>query len=289
VLHRVLSKKLLINITHYKMFNFLKSKKFLVIGLPKSGTSILTYWIKNALPFSRLNFEPETSNGLKNIKLHEKLTSNRRVIVKCLIYDTALDFSKIFSLYDKVIWIVRDPRDQAISAFFYRWFHVNKNCKESQFNIAYQNTVKKEASPSSIAFSRLLGESDERIKYQNEKKIKWIDSYIECVRKHQRNPNVLVVRYEDIVSRKLDVLRSFLDIHISTKSTLPKGLKRVERTKNSGNWRDWFTDEDVEKIKPVYMNYLKFFGYDTEDWQLNYPKSLPREEGSLYMEKLFNK
>ena len=67
---------------------------------------------------------------------------------------------------------------------------------------------------------------------------------------------------------------------------VPDEHRRVARTRGYGNWRRWFTEEDVEFFRPVISEFLDIMGYDPSDWELTPVDRLPAEEGSGYMERL---
>ncbi len=97
----------------------------------------------------------------------------------------------------------------------------------------------------------------------------------------------LIYKYEDLVDDNFVTLNKYLDTKIDSKIEVPKELNRLTRSKAYGNWRDWFTQEDVEFYKPLYDDYIQLMNYDTNDWKLNENPVLPPELGSEYMEKLF--
>jgi hypothetical protein len=43
----------------------------------------------------------------------------------------------------------------------------------------------------------------------------------------------------------------------------------VIRTKSTGDWRHYFTEEDVKLLKRAYTPYMELIGYDFSDWDLN--------------------
>ena len=119
--------------------NIIRSKseypRILIIGLPKTGTTILTYKIAGSFNSKNIYFEPDNKEGLNNIKLHRRFCDKNRkpVITKNLYYhNQTKSLHEIVSLYDKVIWIIRDPRDRVISEFFYRW-NKDHNPDEAKF------------------------------------------------------------------------------------------------------------------------------------------------------------
>ena len=90
--------------------------KILVIGNPKTGTSILFYKIKNSLPEStRTEFEPAKYKP-------QPKDNETGVLMKTLILSAQKADYNSFKEFDKKILLIRDPRDMLVSAIlFIQW------------------------------------------------------------------------------------------------------------------------------------------------------------------------
>jgi hypothetical protein len=64
---------------------------------------------------------------------------------------------------------------------------------------------------------------------------------------------------------------------------------KVLRKKASGDWRLWFTEQDVELFKPAYKNYMELIGYDCNDWTLSANPVIEPEYSSVYIQNLTRK
>ena len=279
------SDKELSNSPQQKGYTVPNQNRILIIGLGKSGTSILTYRIAKAFPFRpKICFEPGGVETLSDISIHSQEQDQDFLVTKSLFFPIegiAKDCEKICELYDKVVWIVRDPRDQFISSFFYRWYHAH-NPDPKLFEKAYKRILDKEANPS-MPFHKV---HDKIMNAQNF----FTNAYGKSQEQlSQIRDKVFLLKYEDFVSNNLADLNEYLQLKIDEKVEVPKVLKRVARTKKYDNWRNWFTPEDVPFYKPILEPYLEFFGYNPEDWQLNNPDTLNSAEGSEYMIKLNTK
>jgi len=82
-------------------------------------------------------------------------------------------------------------------------------------------------------------------------------------------------------------INQYLGFKIKKNVVLPQKFKRIARTKTFGNWRQWFTPEDVSYFKKVYNPYLEVMGYDKEDWNLVASEKLDSKTSSEYMKQLF--
>ena len=261
--------------------------KVLLIGLPKSGTTILTYRIAEAFPFEpRIYFEPGGKNGLNDVQVHKMDRHENFSITKSLFLPLSNIHNKcseICELYDKIVWIIRDPRDQFVSNFFYRWYFLHRP-SPINFKKSYALTIQKESNPSSVPFLKL---HEDCINADQYFKHGWGES-MDQIKKIKSD--ILLLKYEDFVDNKLESLNEYLELEINENIEVPNHrLMRVARTKKYGNWRNWFTPEDVAFYKPMLSDYLAFFGYDPDDWELNNPEKLSSKEGSEYMKRMFTK
>jgi hypothetical protein len=266
--------------------------KVLILGLAKSGTTALAYKIHKALgPDAELNFEPGKTTGAEDLSLHEKITgSSQSLVTKNLIFPTTeTRWDDIFAnseRYDRAIWIVRDPRDIIISNFFYHWFQGHKTTEE-KFRTALQRTRRKEADPGGTPFIDLVaGTMTENREQLGAWQRSWYGILADAAPGIRRHMHVL--RYEDFVDAHFDALNSYLGLDLWGATEVPDEHQRVVRTRAYDNWRRWFTDEDVAFFKPILSQFLHTMGYDKDDWGLTQVENLPAEEGSRYMEKLYN-
>jgi len=263
--------------------------KILVIGMAKSGTSALTYKIAGAFTENELVFEPGGANGLNDFNLHREICSNakKNLIVKNICYPgTPNIIQEIASLYSKVVWIVRDPRDRMISAFLYQW-NGSHNPNPEQFERGLKLIKQKETNPESIAFYQLL-----RSLY-NFNPFGFIISQSKLQQAHLsdirlNNSNTFVFKYEDMIDNNFEKLEEYLGFKVKFSAGVPDELSRVVRTKAYGNWRNWFTNEDTIFFRALYFESLYKLGYDPNDWKLNNPQIISPEEGSEYMKRIFN-
>jgi histidinol phosphatase-like enzyme len=96
-----------------------------------------------------------------------------------------------------------------------------------------------------------------------------------------------ILKYEDLVDKSWKDLEEYLGVSLELEHDMRKSFKHVSRTNQYGNWRHWFTLEDVIFFKPIFNNFLQSHGYDSVDWDLEKITSLPSVEGSGYMKRLF--
>lgn len=278
--------------------------KVLIYGLPKSGTTILYTWIHTALSarhadlltvFEPNGRQPPTADSDAYLLLSRGRKQLERVatLTKALLSMQQRSSSGVhcaavveqFADYDKKIFIVRDPRDRVVSTFFYRWFRGHKPDLES-FERAYGLTRYKEQHPGAIPFYALRSMSlpvNLRLRQRLQQELTEITQFVRSA----QHSGWHIIKYEDLVDRKLGDLERYLGFELEPSENVSGELSRVARSKNYGDWRHWFTPEDVQYYKPACQAFLKAHGYDADDWALTSPKTLPDSEGSTYMRKLF--
>ena len=94
--------------------------------------------------------------------------------------------------------------------------------------------------------------------------------------------------FENMVENKLDDLNAYLGFEVQSDAEVPSssGKAKVIRKKASGDWRHWFTEEDITLFKPTFTPYMEFIGYDCEDWNLDPQPIIEPEYSSVYMQSL---
>ena len=94
--------------------------------------------------------------------------------------------------------------------------------------------------------------------------------------------------FEDMVAGKFEALNNYLGFEVQADATVPSasGKAKVIRKKSTGDWRHWFTKEDIELFKPAFMPYLELIGYDPADWAPSPDPIIEPEYSSLYMKRL---
>jgi hypothetical protein len=88
-----------------------------------------------------------------------------------------------------------------------------------------------------------------------------------------------IFKYEDMIEKNFDALNEYLGLTTTKKS-------KVARKKAMGDWRQWYTEEDVELFKPVYKPYMELIGYDCDDWTLSPEPIIEPDFSSAYIKRL---
>ncbi len=261
--------------------------KIMILGVGKSGTTALLYKMAAGLSGCRAFSGGKPGKYLgdyahavykhtyeerkgKNFDLYRKHLKNER--------------------YDRMVWLARDPRDVAVSRMLYRW---NRGCigHRRQFKAHLELVKKKEADPASIPFyeiCRYAGYTEwptdmrsvvaeERRRYEN------MRAFVAGA-----GGNWFVFKYEDMIEKRFGALNRYLGFSVNHEVGVPNATvkSKVARKKTSGDWRNWFTAQDIDLFKPIYLPYMQLIGYDSGDWELRARPVIEPEYSSGYMQAL---
>ena len=252
---------------------------YLAFGEGKSGTTALYSSIDESVPEPKSNFfEPESL-----LPCLEKIGTTN-VVGKVLIEQLKAGEVDHILHFDKSIMIIRDPRDTLVSRLLYRVrdmqfiYHPERVAK---FIGALREKEADSSSWSTIGLYGLLAEISE------EK-----DPLPFFARLHTKTVNLAkrlgsqihALHYEGFIAGKTAAVDEFLGFSVSSQVEVAATYRRVARTKGTGDWKNWFTEEDIDYCRDMYGTYLDHFGYDT--WTRNGDPKVNPETGSEYVERI---
>ena len=261
--------------------------KILILGTGKTGTTVMVYKVSGGLPNCHAfsggrpgKYVGEYKNAVY------KHTYDERKGKGFELYREHLQNEH----YDRKIWMARDPRDAAVSRMLYRWHRGYDGCKQ-QFEDHLELVLKKEKDPLSVPFSEICRYTgyhgsprtveeiieEERNRYQKMAEfVKGLGS------------DWILFTFEDMVAKKFDALNDYLGFEVQSDANVPSasGKAKVIRKKGTGDWRQWFTEEDMELFKPAYLPYMELIGYDCDDWQPDPNPVIEPEFSSVYLQNL---
>jgi len=259
----------------------------MILGLGKSGTTALLYKLASGLPGCRAfsggrpgKYIGDYANAVY------KHTYEERKGKDFDLYREHLQKER----YDRKVWIARDPRDVAVSRVLYRW---NRGCvgRRRQFKAHLELVKKKEAEPLSVPFHEICrytghhGWPSDIRSVVNEERLRY-KQMLDFT--NGLGSEWFLFNYEAMVNRNFDALNRYLGFDVRADTEVPDstGKARVVRKKASGDWRHWFTEEDIELFKPAYLPYMQRMGYDCDDWALSSNPVIEPRYASLYMRNL---
>jgi hypothetical protein len=261
--------------------------KILILGTGKTGTTVMVYKVAGGLPNCQA-----FSGGRpgKHIGEYEnavyKHTYEERKGKSFEVFREHLNKEH----YDRKIWMARDPRDAAVSRTLYRW-HKGFEGKKRQYEAHLNLVLQKEKDPKSVPFveiCRYSGKNDwprtrEQVVEEEFHRYQQMVKFVKDL-----GSDWILFRFEDMVAKKFDALNDYLGFEVEADASVPSasGKAKVIRKKGTGDWRDWFTEEDVEIFKPAYLPYMELIGYDCNDWEPNPKPVIEPEFSSVYMQNL---
>jgi len=261
--------------------------KILILGTGKTGTTVMVYKVAGGLPNCHAfsggrpgKYVGDYENAVFKHTYEERKGKSFAVFKEHLNKEH----------YDRKIWMARDPRDAAVSRMLYRW-HKGFEGRKKQYEAHRDLVLKKERDPRSIPFHEICRYSghngwprtvdqvieEEQYRYQqmaefvNELASDWFR-----------------FTFEDMVAAKFEALNNYLGFEVQADATVPStsGKAKVIRKKTTGDWRHWFTAEDVELFRPAFTPYMELIGYDCNDWMLSPNPMIEPEYASDYMQRL---
>lgn len=261
--------------------------KILILGTGKTGTTAMVYKVSGGLPnchaFS--GGRPGKYIGDYENAVYKHTYEER----KGKSFNLFRDHLKT-EHYDRKIWMARDPRDAAVSRMLYRW-HRGYSGRKKQYEAHLDLVLKKERHPRSIPFFEICRHTGHD---------EWPRTAEQVVEEEQHRYDQMLnfvnilendwffFTFENMVDNKVKDLNDYLGFEIQSDAEVPSssGKAKVIRKKASGDWRHWFTAEDINLFKPTFTPYMEFIGYDCDDWNLSPHPMIEPEFSSVYMQSL---
>ena len=261
--------------------------KVIVLGLAKSGTTGLWSVLVKSYPRRYLQFFEGQYLPSRYNKYFGQTNSeqNPRDVVSKQIIGPDFNFTDLAS-FDKVIWMVRDPRDRLISYLLYR--HYDYRFDSDEFVKEQLDLLRlKERDPDALAMidleARLLlprPTLESAFFWNDHQKSNFLSTLIEEER-------AFIFKYEDFVNQEYSGLENFLGIKMSRNAKVPKQFQRVIRSKTHSFWNHWFTQKDVDNYMELFQPFLEQYGYKDE-WVLAEEKKIDPEHCSRYVRTIIN-
>ena len=261
--------------------------KVIVLGLAKSGTTGLWSVLVKSYPRRYLQFFEGQYLPSRYNKYFGQTNSeqNPRDVVSKQIIGPDFNFTDLAS-FDKIIWMVRDPRDRLISYLLYR--HYDYRYDSDEFVREQLDLLRlKERDPDALAMidleARLLlprPTLESAFFWNDHQKSNFLSTLIEEER-------AFIFKYEDFVNQEYSGLENFLGIKMSRNAKVPKQFQRVIRSKTHSFWNHWFTQKGVDNYMELFQSFLGQYGYKDE-WALAEEKKIDPEHCSRYVRTIIN-
>ncbi len=261
--------------------------KIVIFGQYKTGTTAFFYKIRNSIPSNtRTLFEAQEY-------VPEKEDAYRWILAKVILgipdgsapikYDTFMGFGK-------KIYIVRDPRDWLISGILFSVQQIPSLYEDAKLAQIMRLLKQKEKDPRSQSVIRLLEQILQAVPDQSlESMRKWLSRHHQWLFDFEDQlHDYYIVKYEDFVDGNIKALEHYLDIPLRDEVVIDEVHDHVIRTKNYGNWKNWFLEEDISFFKPLFEEYIYRYGYSNE-WCLNHRQTILPEHCTEYIDRTVRK
>jgi len=264
--------------------------KVLVVGKAKTGTTIISKTIEKSIgekceyylePKEICFFERDYNSKIDNIVvkiIFEHWNDRPRMRNSFINNEAKLKF-------DKIVAILRDPRDEMISRLMYLVKPISDSRKvtKSEKDQWIEVLNEKEESPSSISFLEMCQQFDKIFKTNQVEALPRIVSQPGYSNVLNNNKGIHVLKYEEFIENKITKLESYLGFELVEERSVGE-LDRTRRSQKYNNWKNVFIESDVEYYKNKIKKALEYGGYD--DWELERKEKLDSTEYSLYIDKL---
>lgn len=258
--------------------------RILVAGLGKSGTTALYFTIKNSMPATVKGvFEPRKFSAI------EEISGNHVPLITKVLTPLPADFlPHLNDFFTHRVMIVRDPRDVVVSsllyntAYTYLWRYSTEQIKHSLALLR-----RKETDSTAISLLNLLAML--RDDFTPAAFAAFVSAMLAAVIDLADAPfRFFVLPYETMIAGHLEELEKHLGFPLAGTREVDPEFRRVERTRSSGNWRDWFLPEDVAYFRPLFDTFLRRFGYDADDWTPSDHRTILPSHCSEYALRVMN-
>lgn len=252
----------------------------LILSLAKTGSTGLYNNVKAAVAaaghdYYRL-FEPTRPDQLHSI---HRYAPEMPLLTKVMIAREP-DLQLRYDLFPRRITLLRDPRDMIVSFLLFRPF-IRADVPWDQVAPFVEAIRAKERDPSSLSVQALHRLADDLglASYRLERVVEFMEWQESLIDRH----DVFTVRYEDFIAGRLDALSAYLGLDVDNGAAASPWLAHILRSGESGDWRHWFTEEDVTAYRPYVTRYMKRFDYP-DDWVLADDPVISSETASGYIE-----
>lgn len=228
---------------------------YLVAGQGKSGTTALFACLEQSLPGPlHTSFEPRRPEQITEV-FDATGVAHTLSKVKLQYLD---EKSVPVERFDRIVLIVRDPRDMLVSRLLYGFYEFQQHGLAAEYDAACELLRGKIDDSDSIGVYDLLVRLAE---LQGRKPAIGAKAERRPVQFAQLH-DPFVLKYEAFVDGDLAPLEAWLGLDLVREIDVGDRLRRVERSKSYGEWPEWFTDDDLVRLNKEWARYFDAFGYE---------------------------
>lgn len=266
----------------------------LVIGKAKTGTTVISKSIEASLSGPvQYHLEPNSPDFFETPR---PLGTPLSHVVKIIFENWsahpesrhAMVTNGFPTKFDRVVVIVRDPRDELISRLLYLAYPLaaTTDATPAALESWARKLEEKEASPEAVSVQELFDELARMCDIRTENQIQLVLDQGDQLRRFidDLNQSICVVRYEDFLQDKFQHLSNYLGIDVTRITHVGDDLQRTYRSAGYDNWKRVFTARDVAWLRSRFDDLLSRFGY--QDWTLDPVPHLEAAQWSSYVRRI---
>lgn len=264
-------------VARWKRFSFDDAPPIFGNAKPKSGSHLLLQVLNGftrIMPYRYVEAEPvRTINKDGGRRTADRVLSDLKAIPRGVIgwgyVDAAPENASFLTSSGRVnFFIYRDPRDLLVSQVFFATDMHEEHGMHDYYQSLPDFGERLKVAITGVDRDGLYMVS---VKGRYEGVFQWLEQ-----------PNVMCIRYEDLVDRRESTLASMLDEVERTGYKIPTPREtaaailveaiqpkksRTFRVGKTGNWKEYFTDEHKRLFKAVAGDLLVRLGYEvSNDW-----------------------
>ncbi len=232
--------------------------RVLIVGEGKSGTTALLRSVAAVLDDPAEIFEPE--------QMADADLQPDPLVVKKLLLNWKAAENDMLDIFDKRIFIVRDPRDRLISHLLYDAYNKAEQLNAEQREKWLYLLRRKTRNPQGVSLVHMINA------WWRLSRSDLVSHYVRALDRstgfnRRVGDQFHTLTYEDYVDGNFAAVDDYLGLSLSA-GVVQKHESRVARSSTHGEWRRWFTPADVEVFRPLSHDWLRKHGYDHSDWDL---------------------
>ncbi|HSJ45210.1 MAG TPA: hypothetical protein VK923_11070 [Euzebyales bacterium] len=252
----------------------------LILGLAKTGSTGLYNNVKAALAAAGHDyyclFEPTRPDQLDSI---HRYAPTLPLLTKVMIAREP-HLRLRYDLFPRRMTLLRDPRDMIVSFLLVRPF-IRADVPWEQVEPFVEAIRAKERDPASSSVQDLHRLADDLglASYRLERVVE----FMEWQESPDRPPRRVHGALRGLHRRTPGRAERVPGLDVDKSAAASPWLAHILRSGESGDWRHWFTEEDVTAYRPYVTDYMKRFEYP-DDWVLADDPVISSETASGYIE-----
>ena len=204
------------------------------------------------------------------------------MVVKMLLERFTKTDQSLLGLFDKIVFVYRDPRDNIVSRLLWQTASLKGIDSVEKVEKAISLLKKKENDRHCLSVIDL---------YRQIGGLAGVPNWFEGAIRYAFLPlkfisiaeeNCFILKYEDYIDGHVDDLNMYLGFDVVHGAPPPAEFAMTMRTASHGSWRLWFNEEDVEYFLTHHRSEMIRMGYSNLDG-LSEEKRISSRESSDYL------